>query len=262
MNDPPQTQFNAMPAFTYGHLTMGLLQILRTREEDKRWEKYDGTLTVELTHSRHGGGWHRTMLGQDFIPLGPPESWDAGMIQPASGPVFLKDEIRFYYSGTPYGHGGDKGKGAPNSRRPYYLSGKECIGTASLRVDGFVSLVAGETAGELLTLPFALKTPEIFLNARTESEGNVRVEVQEENGEPVAGFPMNECIPMAGDSLDHRVRWRSDPDGSRIVGKSIRLKVSAQRAELFSIWMPNGDANPDYRQFQEPLFVNPMKDLE
>jgi hypothetical protein len=262
VNDPPQTQFNAMPAFPYGHLTMGLLQILRTREEDKRWEKYDGTLTVELTHSRHGGGWHRTMRGQDFISLGLPNAWDAGMIQPASAPVFLKDEIRFYYSGTPYEHGGDKTKGDPNSRRPYYLSGKECIGTAGLRIDGFVSLKAGEIPGELLTLPFALRTPEIFLNFRTESGGSVCLEVQEEQGMPISGFSMADCIPTAGDSTGHPVRWRNNPDLSRIVGKPIRLKMIAYRAEIFSVWMSNGDPDPQYWRFHEPLFLNPLKDLE
>ena len=255
VNDPPQTEINAMTAFAYGHFTIGQFQILKTEENDWRWEKYDGHLVVEMCHSRHSGGWHRTLLGQELIPLGETGEWDSGMIHPASMPVFLEDEIRFYYSGTPFGHGGDKERDPPG-RSPTYLSGKECIGSASLRIDGFVSLDAAENPGELLTRVVVLREAGLRLNARA-PEGEIRAEIQQETGDPVPGFSLADCIPFRGDALNHEVRWRGERNSSAVTGVPVRVRVVARRAELYAISMPNGDPPTAYWDFYEPVFTQP-----
>ena len=153
VDDPPQTQIYGMQISPYGSFVIGWVSMFNTWESDFGWAKMDGTMDVQLAHSRDGYCWHRTALGRRFIPLGGEGTWDAQMVIPSTAPILLDDEIRFYYSGTPYHHGGP------------YDAGQECIGAASLRVDGFVGLSVGEDVGELLTRAFALREPELFVNA-------------------------------------------------------------------------------------------------
>ena len=209
----------------------------------------DGTMDVQLAHSRDGYCWHRTALGRRFIPLGEEGAWDAQMVAPSTAPILLDDEIRFCYSGTPYPHGGP------------YDSGQECIGAASLRVDGFVGLSVGENVGELLTRAFALREPELFVNADA-SEGELKIEVCDLSGEPIEGFAFRDCRVVHEDGTALRVTWLGDSDQSRIVNRPMRLRVRARRATLYSIWMPNGDRDPCYWRFREIRCLEPMRDLE
>jgi hypothetical protein len=159
--------------------------------------------------------------------------------------------VRFYYAGAPYHHGEYR-------ERP---DDDMCIGAASLRPDGFVALRAGGDGGELLTRLFALHAPEILVNADA-VRGAVRVEVQREDGTPVDGFALADCQPVRGDGIAQRVVFADSADASRIVGRPIRLRVQARKAELYSVWMPNGDQEPKYWDFREIRCVDPMRDLE
>ena len=114
---------------------------------------------------------------------------------------------------------------------------------ASLRPDGFVSLHVGEDIGELLTRPFALREPEIFVNADV-AQGVLKLEVCEMSGAPIEGFRLEDCQPVTGNGIALKVRWSEGADGSKIVQHPIRLRVRAQRADLYSVWMPNGDKVP------------------
>ena len=249
VNDPPQTQIYGMQMSPYGSFVMGWISMFNTWESDFGWAKMDGTMDVQLAHSRDGYCWHRTALGQRFIPLGEEGAWDAQCVIPSTAPILLDDETRFYYSGSPYHHGG-----------PYDVE-PECIGAASLRVDGFVALSVGEEVGELLTRPFALREPEIFVNADA-SRGELKVEVCELSGTAVEGFALSQCRPLHADGIAQRVTWAEGADRSRIVNWPIRLRVRARRTDLYSIWMPNGDREPRYWQFREIGCLDPMRDLQ
>jgi hypothetical protein len=235
----------------YGSFVMGWLSMLHPFESDLRWQKSNGTMDVALAYSRGGWCWHRADVSQPFIPNGGPGEWDARLAIPASGPVLVADEMRFYYAGARYHHGEYRAR--PNE--------KMCIGAASLRPDGFVALHAGETGGELLTRPFALREPEIYVNADA-SGGEVRVEVQEMNGRQVEGYTLADCQPITRDGTAQKVHFVAGADPARIVLRPIRLRVWARRADLYSIWMPNGDRAPTYWNFREIRCVDPMRDLE
>ncbi len=249
VDDPPQTQIYGMQMSPYGSFIMGWISMYNTWESDMRWSKMNGTMDVQLAHSRGGYAWHRTALGKRFIPLGEEGFWEAQLVIPSTTSILLDDEIRFYYSGAPYPHG-----------RPYD-SGDECVGAASLRPDGFVALCAGEDVCELVTRPFALGEPEIFVNTDARN-GSIRLEVCEESGEPIEGFTFNDCRPVQGNGLSLPVRWLGGEDPSKILRRSIRIHLRARRADLYSIWMPNGDRETDYWRFREILCLEPMRDLE
>ena len=247
--DPQQTQFYGMAATQYGNYVLGMLSVFRTWESDMRWTKTSGTTDIELAYSRGGRCWRRAAPNQPILEMGGEKKWDGVLVYPSSTLVFLRDEIRLYYSGVPFHHGGD------------YSSGKSCAGMASWRVDGFVSLDAGARKGIILTRPFALLEPDVFLNADARG-GEVRVEMQNADGSIVPGFELANCLPMRGDSIRHRVRWRGNPDLGVVRRKPIRMKVIALNASLYSIWFPNGDEEPAYDNFREIACVNPLKDLQ
>ena len=249
MGDPPQTQIYGMQMSPYGNFVMGWISMFNTWESDLGWAKMDGTMDVQLAHSRDGYCWHRTAQGVRFIPLGESGGWDAQLVIPSSAPVLLDDEIRFYYAGTPYHHGG-----------PYDIE-PECIGAASLRVDGFVTLRVEEDVGELMTRAFALREPELYVNADA-SKGEIKVEVCNLDGTPVEGYSLAACRPLRKDGIAQRVTWADGADPSQIVNRPIRLRVRARRADLYSVWMPNGDPDPKYWQFREIRCLEPMRDLD
>ena len=72
---------------------------------------------------------HRAQPGTAFIANGAAGEWDCGNLQPASQPVFLDDEIRYYYAGT-------------NARHAVHweLAPQEAgLGMARLKPDRFVA---------------------------------------------------------------------------------------------------------------------------
>ena len=248
--DPAQTQFYGMQMTPYGNYVMGWLSMYNTWETDFKWSKMDGTMDLDLAYSRDGYCWHRLGQGTRFIPLGEEGSWDGQMLIPSTTPIFLENEIRFYYAGTPHQH-----------RPPYINIGNECIGAASLRPDGFLALQVGEEWAELLTRPFAIHEAAILINADA-SRGQIRVEICDESGQPIEGFRFKDCKPIQADGTALPVQWTSAGDPSKVVRKPIRLRVRAHRADLYSVSLPNGNASPRYWEFREIRCLNPMRDLE
>ena len=255
--DPPGIQFYGMGSTLYGGYELGTLWIYHTAPEDLSYYKtMGGRQEPELAYCRNGsswgwpllsgaGGysWHRAAPGEPLIPLGgAADEWDWGRVQPASGMVFLEDEIRIYYAGTKTPHG------VKDWDRPEPRCG---IGLASLKPDRFVSLsAAGE--GELLTRPLKTDTPEFYVNAAVEAGGYLRVEVADIGAKPIAGFELDNCLPIAGDSVRHRVQWWGNPSAASLAGPWIRLRVKAARARLYALFCCREEELGQYWKFRIP----------
>src|SRR5213593_487196 len=95
------------------------------------------------------------------------------------------------------------------------------IGLARLRLDGFVSIDAGEAAGTLTTQPLRFADPALYVNADA-SRGELRIEVLEEAGAPVSGFTAADCVPLERDAVRHRVGWRGAADLASLRGRTVR----------------------------------------
>ncbi len=104
----------------------------------------------------------------------------------------------------------------------------------TLRIDGFVSVNAPMSGGELLTKPLTFKGNKLFLNFSSSAAGGIQVEIQDKNGKPLPGFTLEDSPPLFGDSIERIVTWKDGKDLSSLEGKTVRLRFLIKDADLFS----------------------------
>ena len=105
----------------------------------------------------------------------------------------------------------------------------------ALRTDGFVSINAGYSGGELITRPLTFTGGELELNYSTSAVGSVKVELQDPEGRPQPGFALDDCPEMFGDEIEGTVRWKGDgPDMSELAGVPVRLRFALNDAYLYA----------------------------
>lgn len=235
--DPPQTQFYGMGSVPYGDYETGTLWIFHTDPKEYGMRHMAGYQEAELAYARSGYAWHRAAQGRPFIPHGKKGTWEEGNLQCASHPVFLEDEIRYYYAASNMLH---KGHWELDPQRAG-------LGMASLKPDRFIALEAGQTPAELLTVGFKLPASDLFMNAKTAKDGWIKVELLDANTGKIKGFTTADCIPIRGDSIAHAVRWTGSgiPPG----GTCVRLRISARNARIYSIYLSEPEEKPVYHRF-------------
>ena len=101
------------------------------------------------------------------------------------------------------------------------------------RLDGFVSLDAGDPTGTFVTRPLFAEGNRLELNLA--SEGSARVAILDASGQPYEGFSMDDCKPISGDGICQEVRWRNGPDLSSLSGKVLRLRFELGKTKLFAM---------------------------
>ena len=104
----------------------------------------------------------------------------------------------------------------------------------TLRLDGFVSVQAPMSGGELITKPLTFKGARFMLNFATSAAGGVRLEIQDLNGKAMPGFALDDCEPLFGDTLERTVTWKNGADVSTLAGRPVRLRFALQDADVYS----------------------------
>jgi hypothetical protein len=105
----------------------------------------------------------------------------------------------------------------------------------TLRLDGFVSVNAALEGGEFITRPLTFEGNELTMNYATSAAGQMRVEIQDEEGKPVPGFTLDACDPIYGDHIDRVVTWNEGSDVGRLKGTVIKLRFVMSDADLFAV---------------------------
>ena len=127
--------------------------------------------------------------------------------------------------------------GAPNELSVYVSENfwRQCrLRRYTLRLDGFVSVHASLSGGEILTTPFTMRGNTLALNMATSAAGSMQVEVQTVEGKPIVGFSLADCPEIFGDSVNCEVTWRDGTELSKLIGKPIRLRFVLKDADLYS----------------------------
>jgi len=116
----------------------------------------------------------------------------------------------------------------------YYTGPGSRVRRFAYRLDGFVSLNMGSAEGEAVTRPVRFEGKKLVVNARTTDRGQVVVEIQDADRNPIDGFRASDCHPVTGDSTAAVVAWSAGSDLSALAGKPLRLRFLANEADLFS----------------------------
>jgi hypothetical protein len=103
----------------------------------------------------------------------------------------------------------------------------------SLRLDGFVSVWAPYTGGELVTRPFTFSGDFLEVNFATSAAGGIQIEVQDTNGIPIPGFGMDQCPILIGNEISRKVKWIPRSKLAEIK-QPIRLRFRIKDADVYS----------------------------
>jgi len=105
----------------------------------------------------------------------------------------------------------------------------------SMRLDGFSSLSAPYKGGEVLTKPFTFSGSALEINYSTSAPGEIRLEIQDANGNPVPGLTLDESPTIIGNEIARIVRWQSGKSLKELAGKPVRLRIVMKDADLYSL---------------------------
>jgi hypothetical protein len=113
------------------------------------------------------------------------------------------------------------------------------IGMATMRLDGFAPMVAGNEQGTILTKPFRVEGNRLMLNAACDlaQSGSIRAAVLDEHNNPIGGFTTALCTPITGDSIALPVSWGANGSLASLRGQVIRLQFQMQNAKLYSFML-------------------------
>lgn len=223
--DPPRDdlgtpcQLYNLDAVAYESLLLGLFSIWRGQPADRAKPN-----EVLVGYSRDGFHWTRPVRTA-FIPVSERYGdWNWGNVQSAGGCcLVVGDRLYFYVSGR------SGARGSP-------ASGVSATGLAILRRDGFASMEAGEQVGTLTTRPVRFGGKYLFVNLAA-PQGELKVEVLGEDGEPLGPYTQDRCVPVRADSTLQRITWEGAEDLAPVAEQPVRLRFHLRNGRLYSFWV-------------------------
>lgn len=102
------------------------------------------------------------------------------------------------------------------------------------RVDGFVSANTGNEEGRAQIVPVKVTGGKLLLNLDTGALGELRVGLAGSDGQPLAGFGVEQCDPIQINALGVAVTWAGKSDLSALKGQDVRLEFRSRRTKLYS----------------------------
>jgi hypothetical protein len=69
----------------------------------------------------------------------------------------------------------------------------------------------------------------------TSAAGSIRVEIQDEQGAPLAGFRLDDAKALVGDQVGLVASWKGRDSVAGLAGQVVRLRFVMQEADLFAI---------------------------
>ena len=192
-------------------------------------------LEIQLAVSRDGVHWQRPGDRQPWVRM--PFEEDGIRIM-YCGPGVVRDGSRLYhyhsYSQSWHGHG------RPGQYEPVPVpESSGSVRRAELRLDGYMSVDAGNLEGGFVTPPMVHSGKRLELNVDTSASGWVKVELLDVHGRPIwgyrlEGYALQECDRIIANSTNHTVTWNGNADVSSLAGKPIRMHVRMRNAKLYA----------------------------
>jgi hypothetical protein len=216
------------------------------------------SLDIQLATSRDGLNFTRVCRGDAFIPSGSQGYYDyMAMACSQPEPIVVNDTVYLYYAAANFSHSVNVARADPETL-------KVGASLATFKRDRFASLETSDRDPgpcRVVTKPFTVRHPKLFLNAATWLKGSIRVEALTRDWQPILGFTQAQAREIRGDALDHPVRWNNNVEVGKLLGREIRLKFYMTRARIHAMTLcnenrklgvveseyqydPNGDSTP------------------
>lgn len=223
-NDPLDQQFYHLAVQWFEGRRLGFLGNYRLDEQ---------TMDMELCFSADGTHWHRPLRGP-WIQRGNPGDFNAMGIYPVHGIIPQKDHWLVPYNAINLAHNafcGNKSEEEKRALKASMFSGG-CI--ARFHRDRFLGLqTAGALPGLLQTKPFIKTDRPLALDAAI--CGTVRYSLCDAFGTPIPGYAANECIPLSGDSHQHRLAWKAGKSADAFTYDAMTLRLELREAVVYTI---------------------------
>jgi len=116
----------------------------------------------------------------------------------------------------------------------YYTGEPVSTRRHAVRLDGFVSMRAGMSGGEVMTQPVIFSGSFLEVNVSTSAAGSMRIALLDEDEREIEGFGLDASDTFFGDALDHTVTWNGDPEVGSLEGRPIRLRFVLNDADIYS----------------------------
>jgi len=214
--DGPGDDIYGMNVFPYEGLFIGLVQVFHNYEE-RAW------LEIQLAVSRDSIHFERLSDRSPFIPVGGVGVWDRFNNSLAANPPHrVGNELRFYYAGRNYVHGGAY-QGTDNGREAG-LSCRSGIGIGVVKIDRFCGMEASFDTGTLRTKPLLLDGRRLHLNAEAPF-GRISITLMRPDGTAIAVATMQEI-----DDIDLPVEINL----TELNGQPVCLEFNITNARLYA----------------------------
>lgn len=235
VGDP--AQLYSLNGIAYESILLGQFYIhLGPHNKVSEEGKFPKITELKMGFSRDGFHWDRPDR-RPFIQATRKEGdWDRAYLHGTMGVcLVMGDKLWFPYCG----YSGI----APDGSRGMYTGAS--IGMATLRRDGFASMEAGEQTGTLLTRPVLFSGEHLFVNADC-PEGELRVEVLDEDGKVLNQLTAEACEPVSTDATLYKVAWKSGAGLSGLAGKPVRFRFHLTNGKLYSFWVSPEESGASY----------------
>jgi hypothetical protein len=229
-------QLYNLDAVAYESILLGLFSVWRgdyrstPPTEEARQLQQQGRPkqnSVCVGFSRDGFHWDRPDR-RPFCPCSETKGdWNWGNVQSVGpGCLVMGNKLYFYVSGR-------AGKSFPSCSN---ADAGGSTGLAILRRDGFASLDAADQEDALTTRPVRFQGKHLMVNADVD-QGQLQVEVLDEQGQPIAPWIKPNCQPIRQDKTLIRVAWQGARDLSSLAGKPVRFRFHLRNGSLYSFWV-------------------------
>jgi hypothetical protein len=85
------------------------------------------------------------------------------------------------------------------------------------------------------TRPLIFSGKKLLLNVKTDATGYVQVGFEDERGEPIPGYSVEDCIYVNTDDVAAEVGWlHAGSDVSSLAGKTVRIVFRMRGASLYA----------------------------
>jgi hypothetical protein len=215
-----------IPYLRAPHLYLGLaMRFVPERTEiGMQRRKTDGLSDAILLSSHDGLHWKRTFMEAFIRPGLDRANWGGahGNNTPAWGIIQTNENELSIYLTENYGNYLEQTDRIPVLRR------------ATIRTDGFASVNASYSGAEMLTMPLIFSGSALVVNYSTSAVGWVKVEIQDQNGQPIPAFTLADAAEIYGDEIERKVSWKHGTDVSKLAGRIIKLRFIMKDADLYS----------------------------